>query len=295
MPEGTEGRRYAVIPPARNEAGTLPRLAESLLHQSERPARWVVVDNGSTDATATIVRELSREHEWIRLLQIPGATTPTRGAPAVRAFQAGLASLDVETDFVVNHDADITVPPGYFDRLLDAFAGDPQLGIAGGTCFEPEDGGWSRRHVTGTTVWGGSRMYRRACLDDVQPLEERLGWDGMAEAKANSAGWTTRILADLPFLHHRPEGQRDGSWGSRVAQGRSARYMGYRPWYLVLRAFRHAIRNPAGVGLVWGYTSSAVRREPTTQDPAIRDYVRRQQRIGDLPARLRETIGRRRA
>lgn len=287
-------RGYAVITPARNEADNLPRLALSLIHQSERPIRWVIVDNGSTDETPSIVRELAREHDWICLVQIPGAVTPTRGAPAVRAFQAGLGSLDVEAGFVANHDADITVAPGYYAALLDAFADDPRLGIAGGTCYEPEAGGWSQRHVTGTTVWGGSRLYRRECLDDVQPLEERLGWDGMAEAKANAAGWSTRILPDVPFLHHRPEGQRDGSWGSRVAQGRSARYMGYRPWYLVLRALRHSIRNPTGLGLIWGYSSSAVRREPITEDVAMREYIRRQQSIGDLPKRLRETLGRRR-
>ena len=50
----TSGLRYAVITPARNEADNLPRLAESLRSQSVPPLVWLIVDNGSTDATADI-------------------------------------------------------------------------------------------------------------------------------------------------------------------------------------------------------------------------------------------------
>jgi hypothetical protein len=115
----------------------------------------------------------------------------------------------------------------------------------------------------------------------------------MAEAKANMNGWTTRLLVELPFLHHRPEGSRDASaWAARVAEGRSAHYMGYRPWYLALRACRHTLADPSGLGLIWGYGSAVVGREPVCADPLIREYVRRQQRPGKLPERLRETVGR---
>ena len=287
---------YAVITPARNEAANLPRAAAALARQSVRPERWIIVENGSTYGTADWERDLAREHDWIRLVEAPGTTTPTRGAPSVRAFQAGLAALDAPVPFIVNQDADITMPPGYYAGLLDAFAAEPRLGIAGGTCFERHDGVWGQRFVTGTTVWGGCRMYRRECLDDVQPIEERLGWDGMAEAKANMCGWTTRLLPDLPFMHHRAEGERDGTaWRARVAQGHSAHYMGYRPWYLVLRALRHSLRHPSGLGLVWGYGAAVVHREPVCPDPRIRSYVRSQQRLSALPDRLLETLGRRRA
>jgi hypothetical protein len=192
---------------------------------------------------------------------------------------------------VVNQDADITVARGYFACLLDEFAADPKLGIAGGTCYERKNRIWRQRFVTGTTVWGGSRMYRRRCLDDIVPLEERLGWDGMADAKANGSGWRTKLFTDLPFLHHRPEGHRDGAWSAGVAQGESAYYMGYRPWYLMLRAARASMRDRAGLGMVWGYGSSLMRGEPRCADARIEAHVRRLQRPSELPARVRESFG----
>jgi biofilm PGA synthesis N-glycosyltransferase PgaC len=284
---------YAIVTPARNEAANLSRLARSILRQSVRPLWWLVVDNGSTDGTSEIAKALAAEHDWVRLITIPGERTPTRGAPAVRAFEAGLRALDAPVAYLANHDADITVPPGYFAGLMDAFESDPTLGIVGGVCYERQKGRWRPRVVTGTTVWGGSRMYRWDCLTDVMPLEQRLGWDGMAEAKANMSGWTTRLLPDLPFLHHRPEGSRDGEWAARVAQGRSAHYMGYRSWYLALRACRHAIRTPSGLGLIWGYALAELHREQPCPDPRIREYVRQQQHPAHLPTRLCEAIGRR--
>lgn len=55
---GAEGRRdrpaVAVVVPARNEAGPLPRLLDSLAAQTHPPAELIVVDDGSLDGTGTI-------------------------------------------------------------------------------------------------------------------------------------------------------------------------------------------------------------------------------------------------
>ena len=133
----------------------------------------------------------------------------------------------------------------------------------------------AQRHVTGTTVWGAARAYRRECLDDVLPLEERMAWDGIDEMKAHAAGWHTKTLTDLPFRHHREEGERDGSRRrARTAQGRAAHYIGYRPSYLVLRSLHHARREPSALFMIWGYTVALVRREPQIADPAVRAQLR---------------------
>jgi len=287
---------YAVVTPVRNEAHNLRRLADALAAQTQQPLAWLIVDTGSTDDTKEIARELGVEHAWIRLLELEPEPGLARGGPISRAFQTGFAMLGAEAEVVVKLDADLSFEPDYFERLTGEFATDPRLGMASGTCFELDGGGWRERHVTGTTVWGASRAYRRACLVDVLPLEERMGWDGVDEFRANARGWSTRTIRTLPFKHHRREGERDGARSrARRAQGRAARYIGYRFWYLTARALWHARREPAAVAMIWGYLEAAVRREPQASDAEARAYLRRQQSLHRLPRRAREAAGRRAA
>jgi poly-beta-1,6-N-acetyl-D-glucosamine synthase len=283
---------YGIVTPARDEAENLRRLAASLVAQTVLPRRWVIVDGGSRDGSDTLVLRLAREHPWISLVRVPREPDATRGGPIVRAFLAGLERLDNEPDVVVKLDADLSMERDYFERLLAAFAADPRLGIASGSAYEESEGAWRQRHMTRTSVWGACRAYRLACLRDVLPLEERMGWDSIDEFRANVRGWSTRTLLDLPFRHHRREGERDGArrraWET---QGRLAHYLGYRPWYLVLRALYRSVREPAALGMLFGYAAAAIQGEPRCSDAEARAYLRRQQALRRLPLRIGETLG----
>ena len=284
---------YSVITPAQNEAETLPFLASALRRQTRAPERWVIAANGSTDRTLDVARQIVGECGWARLLLVPGAPRRERGAPIVRALHAGIKSLDVETDVVVNVDADVTIDPDYFERLTQAFEDDPGLGIASGSAWELNDGIWRQRFVTGGTVWGATRAYRRACLLDVLPLEERHGWDGIDQLKARARGWRTRTLLDLPFRHHRREGVEDASrWAHWVANGDTAYFMGYRPWYLVARTLHQIRRDPWAVGLMYGYIAAVARRSPRLDDPRAREILRADQSLRVIRRRRREALGR---
>jgi biofilm PGA synthesis N-glycosyltransferase PgaC len=287
-------RSYSVVTPARDEAVNLPKLAASLAAQTIRPTVWYIVDNGSSDGTLEVAHGIAGEHDWVRVLSLPGTSVADRGAPVVRALQAGIAALADPPDVLVNVDADITFEPDYFERLLAKFDGDPALGIASGSAYELRGGRWDQRFVTGSTVWGASRAYRWDCLQELLPLEERVAWDGVDEFKANARGWRTVAFEELPFKHHRREGERDGTaWRARRNQGQAAYYLGYRPWYLLLRALWNARREPAALGMVWGYAASALRREQRNDDPDARSYLRRQQSPRNLKRRAREAAGRR--
>lgn len=288
-------RSYAVVTPARDEADNLPRLGAALAAQKIQPRAWYIVENGSSDGTHAVAERLAADHEWIVVLTSQGTSVAERGAPIVRALQAGIAALeDDPPEILVNVDADISMDPDYFSGLLARFDGDSSLGIASGSAYELQRGAWQQRFVTGSTVWGASRAYRWECLQELLPLEERVAWDGVDEFKANARGWRTVAFEDLPFRHHRREGERDGTaWRARVNQGAAAYYLGYRPWYLVLRALWNARREPAALGLAWGYTRSAVRRDEQSSDTAAREYLRRQQSPRNLRRRALEAAGRR--
>lgn len=284
---------YALVTPAHDEEAHLPRLAEAVLAQTVSPDAWIVVDDGSSDRTLELAGELERRHDWVKTLRLPAASGMARGGPVVRSFSAGLAALEVPVEVVVKLDADVSFPPDHFERLLLAFAADPRLGIASGSAHELETGTWRQRFSTGTSVWGAARAYRRKCLLDVLPLEERMGWDAIDEHKAQLRGWTTGTILDLPFFHHRVEGGRDRSrYAAWRAQGDVSYYLGYRPSYLLLRTIYRALREPAAVGVVVGYVAAFGRRSPRCPDAGVRCRVREQQRLRAIGRRAHEALGR---
>jgi biofilm PGA synthesis N-glycosyltransferase PgaC len=285
---------YALVTPARNEAENLRRLAASLRAQQARPSAWVIVDNGSTDDTGAVAAELAESEPWIHTVSCPGESAPTRGGPVARAFTAGIEALPADAEVVVKLDADVSVDPDYFERLLLEFERDDRLGMAGGVCYELEDGVWTARHVTGDRVRGASRAYRWECLQDVLPLENRAGWDGIDELRAAARGWETRSLSHLRFYHHRVEATRDQSRRRRLFEtGRSNWYSGYRPSYVLLRSLFKARKEPVALALFAGYLVAAILREPRCEDDSARAYLRGQQALRQLPLRAREALGRR--
>ena len=285
---------YALVTPAHDEETNLPRLADSVLRQSVRPEAWVIVDDGSIDLTRDVARTLADAHRWVRLVELPVREGAVRGGPIVRSFAAGERLVDPEVEVVVKIDADVSLEPDYFERLLTAFADDQRLGIASGVAHEWEHGRWRPRFGTGTSVWGAVRAYRRACLVDVSPLIERMGWDTVDEHKARNGGWRTVTIHDLPFRHHRSEGDREpSSYSAWRTQGDLAYYLGYRPSYLAVRSIYHICKDVAAVGLPVGYVASFLQRAERCTDPAVGRRVQDMQRLRSLRRRAGEKSGRR--
>jgi glycosyltransferase involved in cell wall biosynthesis len=291
---------YSVVTPARDEVDNLARLAASMIEQTALPSEWVIVDHGSTDGTGTVSKRLAEQHDWIRAVTLDGEPTPTRGGPIVQAFMAGIAEMQTKeqpgtfdglADVVIKIDADISFPPDHFERLVLEFAREEKLGIASSTCWELEEGVWRPQHVARHHVRGAVRAYRRECLDDVMPLEPRMGWDTIDEVKAQLGGWTTRSVADIPFYHHRGTGERDGRRRSWESQGAVAWYLGYRVSYLVLRTAYRASRDRSAVAILKGWMRAGLRRDPRYPDPEVRRFLRREQSLLRLPLRAREVLG----
>lgn len=288
----TAALSYAVVTPVRDELQNLPRLAESLAEQTRRPDAWVIVDTGSADGTVELAEGLADRHGWIRVLSLPQSEL-VRGAPIVEGFHAGIDALRGDPPaVVVKVDADVSFETTYFARLLDAFAGRESLGIASGSAYELRGGRWQQLFGTRTSVWGAARAYRWDCLLGVLPLEIRMGWDGIDELKANVRGWETAAFLDLPFRHHRREGERDGSrWRAWRSQGEIAHYMEYRPTYLLVRTAFRARRDVAAIGMIDGYVKAVLRREPVLADSEARAYLRDSQRWRQLYRRVAEARG----
>ena len=204
----------------------------------------------------------------------------------LQAFRDGIRSLAEIPEIVVKVDADTSFEPDYFERLLAQFAAEPDLGIAGGACYELEHGRWVRQKGDATHPRGASRAYRRECLDIVMTIDPRMGWDGLDEVKAALRGYRSATLIELGFRHHRLVGQREkGRLHNGAAQGRAAWYMGYRPSYVLLRTLYRMREDRGAAGMVLGYAMAMATRAPRCAEADVRRYVQQRQRLSALARR----------
>jgi glycosyltransferase involved in cell wall biosynthesis len=249
--------------------------------QTVRPDQWIIVDDGSTDDTAEIAQEYIERHAWIKRVTLPVQGSRERGARVVRVFYEGYRHVDAQHDFIVKLDSDLSFAPDYFERLLGKFAEDSRLGIAGGGFVIPVGDEWRTERVPVDHVRGATKVYRKACFDEIGGLPLVNGWDSIDEWRAQMKGWKTRSYNELTVHHLRPTGAAAGKWGGSVQAGEFAFFLGY-PWFVILgrSLYRGLIERPPlveGMGIFWGYLRSWLARKPQFDDPEVIAYMRRKQ------------------
>src|SRR5882762_11750541 len=126
------GFTYVLVTPARNEARYIELTIKSVVNQTVRPAKWVIVSDGSTDGTDDVVKDYAARYDWIELVRT-SERHERHFAGKVEAFNAGYLRISgLPHDVVGNLDADVSIEdPDYFGYLMRKFASNPRLGIAG--------------------------------------------------------------------------------------------------------------------------------------------------------------------
>ena len=270
--------RYLAITPARDEEQFLPRLIDSMASQSQRPDRWIIIDDGSADQTASIVDAAAKKYPWIEPLHLPRGRSRAPGGESV-IMQAMPADACRQYDYIFRLDADLSFAADLSQRLLEEFARDPNLGIAGPTLYEPDSSGWHEIPSPEFHTRGAAKMYSGACLAAIGGLNSELGWDTLDEARAMMLGFHARSFRHITAKHHRPQGAASG-WKARIAAGFSAYKVGYSPLFMIARAARRSFSAPfpfAGPLLIAGYLKGYVQRENLSASPELVKFIRKHQ------------------
>lgn len=279
--------RYALITPAWNEQAHLDRLILSVAAQTALPVRWVIVSDGSTDHTDVIVRSAAEKWPWISLLRLERASERNFSGKA-GAVNAGYASLkDVELELIGNLDADVTLPPDYYEFLLGKFLEMPDLGVAGTPYIEDASDldahSCTSRFADLSHVSGQTQFFRRRCFEEVggyRPIKQgAIDW--VAVTTARMRGWKTRTFVERTFLHHRSMGTADRSvLRARLHQGEKDFIVGGHPGWQILRGVFQMRSRPfvlGGLCLIAGYLAAWARRTQSPVPVAVREFHRREQ------------------
>ncbi len=137
-------RIYSIIIPAYNEATRVGATVETVLaHLAQRGwnAEVIVVNDGSSDDTAEIIRRLAEKNPQLRLLENPG----NRG----KGYSVRNGMLHGRGELLLFSDADLSSPIEEADKLLAALAGGADVAI-------------------------GSRWLRRDLQTEPQPLYRQI-------------------------------------------------------------------------------------------------------------------------
>jgi glycosyltransferase involved in cell wall biosynthesis len=273
---------YVLVTPARNEALFIEDTIRSVIAQTNRPLRWVIVSDGSTDETDEIVRRYTKDNSWVEFVRMP--TRRERDfAGKVHAFSAGYARLQkLSFDVVGSLDADISFDESYFELLLAKFAEMPRLGVAG-TPFREGERHYDFRFASIEHVSGACQMFRRECFDMIggyRPVRGG-GIDWIAVTTARMRGWQTRTFLDTHCKHHRPIGTATtGVLGASFKAGQKDYRLGGHPVWELFRGVYQMRSRPYGLrGLILmsGYFWDFVRGAEKSVDIELQRFHRKEQ------------------
>lgn len=171
----------SVIVPTFNRADLLRQTVDSVLAQTYPALELVVVDDGSTDGTAAVLRGYGDRLRRVRQENRGGTAARNAGTRVARgAFLNWL-------------DHDDRMLPSKIARQMAVFDADPTLGLVHCGYYRVDrdgmrldrisglpDGDVRRRLVCGCFVWSGAPLVRRACIEQVGPFDESV-WSSDAD------------------------------------------------------------------------------------------------------------------
>ena len=283
---------YLLVTAARNEADHIGRTIRAVAAQTCLPARWVIVSDGSTDATDEIVSAAAKQLDFIELLRVDADADRNFGSKAA-AINAGYKRIAGEPhEWVGVLDADVSFDLDYYEEVLLRFRRNPQLGIAGGIMTDIVNGKAVRQMTDPEwSVSGPIQMFRRECFRQIGGyLPLRGGIDAAAEVMARMNGWQVRAFPELEALHHRQTGKENHSrLGVFFHRGVEDFRLGYHPLFFTARSVLRVREAPYVIGslmMLSGYLQAALSGAEKKVPADLIRFLRREQ-MERLRARLK--------
>jgi biofilm PGA synthesis N-glycosyltransferase PgaC len=273
--------RYVLISPCRDEAEFMRRTLDSVIGQSIRPAKWIVVDDGSTDATPQILAEYQKKHNWIEVLTRKDRGKRSVGPGVVDAFYAGYDLVkDADYPYLCKLDLDLLLPPRYFEILIEKMEADPGIATCSGKAYYERKGRLKSERIGDDMSIGASKFYRASCFKTIGGFVREVMWDGIDCHKCRMNGWIACSWdePELRFVHLRPMGSSHVSiYAGRMRHGFGQYFMGTSLLFMIASAVFRLNQKPYIIGsaaTLWGYVKSALQRRPRYQDAEFRRFLR---------------------
>ena len=277
-------KRYVLISPCRDEAAFMRQTLDSVIGQSIQPAKWIIVDDGSTDETPRILEEYRAKHSWIQVVTRSDRGTRAVGPGVIDAFYAGFETINPDDyDYLCKLDLDLLLPPRYFEILMERMEANPRIATCSGKSYIEDNGKLVfERHGDDTSL-GMTKFYRVACFQAIGGFVREVMWDGIDCHQCRMKGWMACSWdePELRFVHLRPMGSSQQSiYEGRRRHGYGQYYMGTGFLFMLASALSRMNQKPYVLGslaMLWGWLSSFLTGKPRYSNEDFRRFLRRYQ------------------
>jgi glycosyltransferase involved in cell wall biosynthesis len=280
-----EQHSYVLISPCRDEAEYIRETLETVIAQTRRPTRWIIVDDGSTDDTPAILSEYEERHSWIQVVTRANRGHRAVGPGVIDAFYAGYNQINPDDyEFICKLDLDLRLPPRYFEILIERMNANPLIATCSGKSYVEDSGQLvAERHGDDTSL-GMTKLYRVSCFKAIGGFVRGVMWDGIDCHRCRMKGWIACSWdePELRFVHLRPMGSsQQNIYVGRMRHGYGQYFMGTSFWYMLASALSRLNTKPYVLGsgaMLWGWLKSAFSRKPRYEDLEFRNFLRRYHR-----------------
>ncbi len=290
-------KSYVLVSPVYNEERILERCIESVAAQTLLPLRWVIVSDGSTDRTDEMAREAASRYGFIRLLRRErpsgGRTSIDRVSQGIVAgVMAGIESVaGLDYRYLAKMDADVTLEPEFFEKVMARMEADPGLGLAGGGIYNVgAPGGFLNPEFVGGPV----RVFRKECWEAIGGLLPFGHEDYTSVASARMKGWKVRCFPEIKaYQHDVPRNTVREKVPVCFHLGQMDYIMGGLLTFELARCGTRMLKHPvflAGGAMLCGYLWAWLRRMRIELPEELVEFMQAEQRV-KLRGRLRKAWG----
>ena len=198
--------QISIIIPAHNESAYLSACLNSFTEQTRIPNELIIVDDNSSDNTFQIAGEYAKKFHWIKVVQRKSSDEHVPGKKVVDTFNFGLEHAS-NYDLIGKFDADILLPPDYFESMQNHFQSNWQLGMCSGLLYVKKKEDWVYETIADKNhIRGPIKLYHKACFKKIGGLRPGVGWDTVDVLLAKYHNFETLTVDGLIVKHLRPTG-----------------------------------------------------------------------------------------
>lgn len=272
---------YLLISPCRDEAQYMRQTLDTVVTQSVLPAKWIIVDDGSTDDTSRILAGYAAKYPWITVVTRTNRGHRAVGPGVIDAFYAGYQTITpTDFEYICKLDLDLHLPPRYFEILMQRMQANPRIATCSGKAYVTAGNGLVNEGHGDETSLGMTKFYRVSAFTAMGGFVREVMWDGIDCHRCRMMG----LIAcswdepELRFVHLRPMGSSQQSiYTGRMRHGYGQYFMGTGFLYTLASAIKKIPEKPYVLGamaMLWGWIKSAVQGKPRYEDMEFRKFLR---------------------